>query len=119
MKLPFKKKVGRVVLISLAGFLVLFLFRFVYGYTTGASEVGEEYISDFFSEREDLKHNYASDKYRYKTVSLDEAVSSAPAAQTSTPPHGNLMLIRNMKRPRPLNRVLAPSKKTRKICVRK
>lgn len=85
MKLPFKKKVGRIVLISLAGFLVLFLFRFIYGYTTGASEVGEEYISDFFSDREDIKHNYASDKYRYKTVSLDEPVSSAPAQKNATP----------------------------------
>jgi hypothetical protein len=85
MKLPFKKKVGRVVLISLAGFLVLFLFRFIYGYTTGASEVGEEYISDFFSEREDLKHNYASDKYRYKSVAMADAVSSAPSAQAPAP----------------------------------
>jgi hypothetical protein len=71
MKLPFKKKVGRIVLITLAGFLVLFVFRFVYGYTTGMSEVREEYFSDFFANLEDVKRNYASDKYRYK-----EAVSS-------------------------------------------
>jgi hypothetical protein len=84
MKLPFKKKVGRVVLITLAGLLLLFVFRFVYGYTTGMSEVREEYFSDFFANLESVKHNYASDKYRYKesrsySPSSNSSVATAPA----------------------------------------
>jgi hypothetical protein len=77
MKAPFKKRIGRASLILVAGFLVLFIFRFVYGYTTGASEVQEEYISDFFSDLADVKRNYASDSYKYQK-------SEAPiAAQAS------------------------------------
>lgn len=78
MKIPFKKKVVRVVLISLAGFLLLFFFRFIYGYTTGLSESREERFSDFFSSVENLKRNYASDKYRYKSeMRLPEAPTSS------------------------------------------
>jgi len=39
---------------------VLFLFQFVYGYSTGLSETQEEYFSDFFSNLEDARYNYAS-----------------------------------------------------------
>jgi hypothetical protein len=84
MKLPFKKKLGRTVLVLMAGFLLLFIFRFVYGYTTGLSEAREEYFSDFFSEREDLRHNYATDSYRFKKESSAPSAGSgagAPAPQ--------------------------------------
>ena len=79
MKLPFKKKLGRTVLVLMAGFLVLFIFRFIYGYTTGLSEVREEYLSDFFSQREalQLQHNFASDSYKFRKE------SPAPSAQAS------------------------------------
>lgn len=67
----------------MAGFLVLFVFRFIYGYTTGMSEMREEYFSDFFSEREELRHNYASDSYKFMkdaAPSYKEANPDAPAS---------------------------------------
>jgi hypothetical protein len=84
MKLPFKKKLGRTVLVLMAGFLLLFIFRFIYGYTTGLSEVREEYFSDFFSEREDLSllRNYATDSYKFQKKSPAPSVGSgAPGPQ--------------------------------------
>lgn len=64
----------------MAGFLVLFIFRFIYGYTTRMSEVREEYFSDFFSEREDLQHNYASDSYKFMKDAAPMAAPNAPPA---------------------------------------
>jgi len=82
MKLPFKKRLWKVVLIMLGGFLVLFTFRFIYGYTTGMAEVREEYFSDFFQDEEMASrwHNYASDKYKFKRqtdYNVAEAASQA------------------------------------------
>jgi len=79
MQLSFKKRLVRFVGISVAGFLVFFIFRFVYGFTTGASEVGEEYISDFFSDLEDVRHNYASDRYKYLKSEASDAMSASPS----------------------------------------
>jgi hypothetical protein len=93
MKLPFKKKLGRTVLVLMAGFLLLFIFRFVYGYTTGLSEVREEYFSDFFAEREDLRLNYATDSYKFKKESpapSTAAMQSASAAVPSAPKEFNV-----------------------------
>ena len=66
MKVLFKKRLLRTIGILLIGFFVLFIFRFIYGYSTGLSEVQEEYFSDFFSSLEEVKHNYASDRYKFK-----------------------------------------------------
>lgn len=79
MKSPFKRRVIKTVFIVAAGFVLLFIFRFVYGYTTGASEAQEEYFSDFFSELENVKRNYASDRYKY------EKTSNAGALPGNTP----------------------------------
>lgn len=65
MKTPFKRRVIKTLLFVAVGFAFLFVFRFVYGYTTGANEAQEEYFSDFFSELENVKRNYASDRYKY------------------------------------------------------
>jgi hypothetical protein len=70
MKIEFKKRLIRTLLWITAGFVVLFVFRFVYGYTTGLSEVREEYFSDFLSDVDNVKRNYASSSYKY-----DKAVS--------------------------------------------
>lgn len=67
----------------MAGFLVLFIFRFIYGYTTGLSEVREEYFSDFFSEREDLQHNYASDSYKFMKDAAPSYNGANPVASAS------------------------------------
>lgn len=84
MKAPFKTRVWRVALFASLAFFVLFLFRFIYGYTTGASEASQEgYISDFFSDLENVKHNYASDSYRFRKFS--EATAAAAPANAAAP----------------------------------
>jgi Domain of unknown function (DUF4349) len=82
MKAPFRKRIVRVILIAIAGFSLLFLFRFVYGYTTGASEAQEEYFSDFFEELGSVKRNYASDKFKYETAPQSTS-NGNPAAQVA------------------------------------
>jgi hypothetical protein len=83
MKLEFKKRLFKTIAILVGGFVVLFLFRFVYGYTTGLSEVQEEYISDFFSDVTNLKRNYASSSYKYSPSNFEgqKAETDAGAAQ--------------------------------------
>lgn len=76
MKIVFKKRLVRTIAILLIGFFVLFIFRFIYGYSTGLSEVQEEYFSDFFSNLEDVKRNYASDSYKFKTYQQSSPVQS-------------------------------------------
>src|SRR6188768_207564 len=80
MKLPFKQRLWKVVLIMLGGFVVLFTFRFIYGYTTGMAEVREEYFSDFLSDESSYKRNYASDHYKIQRVAADYAPSPSAAA---------------------------------------
>lgn len=68
MKSSFKKRFVITLIIAAAGFAALFLFRFVYGYTTGAQEVREEYFSDFFEDVGSVKKNYASDRYKFNRL---------------------------------------------------
>jgi hypothetical protein len=77
MSKTIKQKMKPAFLIGLAGFVILFLFRFMYGYTTGMSEVREEYFSDFFSETQLSTKNYASDSYKIRKA--DYAVTDARA----------------------------------------
>jgi hypothetical protein len=69
----------------MSGFVLLFLFRLVYSYSSsGDRGDGDAYISDFFDgfDASQVKRNYASDSYRYKkeySESKSETqVSSAP-----------------------------------------
>lgn len=59
-----RKKITRVITWFLLGFVALFLFRIIYGYTDKNMRGYEEneYISDFFDDMESIKHNYASDR---------------------------------------------------------
>lgn len=56
----------RTIVVLIIGFFVLFLFRFIYGYTTGLSELQEEELSSFFGDSEGVRKNYASDSYKFK-----------------------------------------------------
>ena len=65
---PFKARLIKTIAFLAAGFVLLFLFRVIYGYTTGLNELQEENFSNFFSDNESLslKKNYASDNYKFK-----------------------------------------------------
>ncbi|MCF8298546.1 MAG: DUF4349 domain-containing protein [Saprospiraceae bacterium] len=62
MKISFKGKIWKIAIIILCGFVVLFVFRFIYGYTSTSSIREDSYVSDFFEDGM-TKRNYASDNY--------------------------------------------------------
>jgi hypothetical protein len=66
MKTLFKTRLIRTIAALILGFLVLFLFRFIYGYTTGLTELQEQEFSGIFNDVESMKKNYASDNYKFK-----------------------------------------------------
>ena len=76
---PFKARLIKTIAFLAAGFVLLFLFRFIYGYTTGLNELQEEDFSNFFSDNESLslKKNYASDNYKFKR--LESTLTNAVA----------------------------------------
>jgi Domain of unknown function (DUF4349) len=74
-----KSRIFKVVLFVLLGFLALFFFRFIYGYTTGLNELrDDDGVSGFFSDETNLKRNYASDSYKFKKESGGGAVQALP-----------------------------------------
>jgi hypothetical protein len=83
MKAPFKTRLFRVILLSMLGFFLLFVFRFIYGYTTGMAEMREENFSDLFSEQNELKRNYASDRYKFQKSENSSGITAAPAQEFS------------------------------------
>lgn len=68
MKISFKSKIWKVTYVFLAGFLLLFAFRFIYGYTSKMNGAEPDYMSNFFDDFESSKRNYASDKYKYEKL---------------------------------------------------
>lgn len=81
MKPLFKTRLIRTIAALILGFFVLFIFRFIYGYTTGLSELQEEEFSGFLGDNENVKKNYASDSYRFKRVAAEMAVASGASVQ--------------------------------------
>jgi len=65
MKITFKGKLWKITLAFLIGFAVLFIFRFIYGYTSAFKIRDNSYIEEFFEEGM-TKRNYASSSYSMK-----------------------------------------------------
>jgi hypothetical protein len=87
VKLSFKQRFWKVGRWYLVLFLVLFLFRFTYGYFNKSSADVDNYVSDFFSNVENLRKNYASDGKRFKshTVIWEKGTPPpVPSANVST-----------------------------------
>ena len=82
MKVNFKGKIWRVTLLLLCGFLVLFVFRFIYGYTSKFKIRENNYISDFFEEGM-TKRNYASSDYSVKKGGKDYDMAAPAETQGS------------------------------------
>jgi hypothetical protein len=76
MNTSFKKRIIRVLLVLSFGFVLLFAFRFIYGYTASARTIEAEYISGFFDNLGQVKKNYASDRYQFQKSSGGDAVPS-------------------------------------------
>ncbi|MCU0451673.1 MAG: DUF4349 domain-containing protein [Bernardetiaceae bacterium] len=87
-----RRRIARVFLIFMAGFGLMFTLRFIYGYTSAArSQDGDNFISDFFESAADqLRKNYASDKFSVKgqgqgaPISVDQKFEKIGAYRVRT-----------------------------------
>ena len=65
-------------------FIVLFLFRFTYGYFEIDPAARGEYVGDFFSSVENIRKNYASEKVNYSAVKINKDIVATDAAPSPT-----------------------------------
>ncbi len=75
MQITFKNRIRKIVLVLTSLFFVLFLGRLSYGYVYKETQ-SSSFNSDFFSNRQNLRKNYASEK-----MSSKEASSTAPSSK--------------------------------------
>ena len=72
-----QKRIKRLAFYFIYGFIGLFLFRLVYGYTLNPQDQNtsedNSFVANFFDGSIDLKRNYATDKYSNSTVKSDNA----------------------------------------------
>jgi hypothetical protein len=89
MNTPFKQRLRRTILWFVAGFIVLFLLRLLYGYITSKEtlEPGEQ-GSNYFGNVGNLRKNYASEQqgFRKSDFILGGAAEPSSSAKSSSPP---------------------------------
>lgn len=66
MMKSFKARIWGLVRWATLVFLVLFIFRFIYGYVAPDGRQASDYSNDFFESISNLRKNYASEKMQYK-----------------------------------------------------
>ncbi|PWV53288.1 uncharacterized protein DUF4349 [Chitinophaga sp. S165] len=66
MMKSFKARIWGLVRWATLAFLVLFIFRFIYGYVANDGRQTGDYSNDFFESISNLRKNYASEKVQYK-----------------------------------------------------
>ncbi|SHN43235.1 DUF4349 domain-containing protein [Chitinophaga sp. CF418] len=66
MMKSFKARIWGLVRLATLVFLVLFIFRFIYGYVAPDGRQSGDYSNDFFESIGNLRKNYASEKMQYK-----------------------------------------------------
>lgn len=66
MMKSFKSRIWKLVRWATLVFLVLFVFRFIYGYVANDGRQTGDYSNDFFESISNLRKNYASEKMQYK-----------------------------------------------------
>ena len=82
-----KSKIWRIARWFILGFIVLFVFRLGYGYMVVDTETVSEYTSDFFSNLNDVRKNYASEKkfdkpsFQATGASIEQVASVATIEQ--------------------------------------
>lgn len=63
MTANFKRRFWKLSKVLLSIFIILFVFRFIYGYVAVNNETGSDVNQDFFSGIDNLRKNYASEKF--------------------------------------------------------
>lgn len=77
MSNSFKSKFKKVIKWFVLLFSILFLFRFIYGYISTEALNNNDYSDNFFSQIENLRKNYASEKMSIKTNDVQTASNMA------------------------------------------
>lgn len=72
MMKSFKARIWRLVRWATLVFLVLFIFRFIYGYVASDGRQTGDYSNDFFESISNLRKNYASEKVQFKGESSQQ-----------------------------------------------
>lgn len=73
----FKSRFWKVSKLFLAVFILLFIFRLIYGFVTTDNSYGSDYSDNFFSSIDNLRKNYASEKISMKeNVQLASNIAS-------------------------------------------
>ncbi len=68
MKYKFKTRLRKLIILLVLGFIVLFVYRLMYGYTKTTNDIQSSRQMDFFENISKVKRNYASMKYEVKSV---------------------------------------------------
>jgi hypothetical protein len=77
MKINFKTRFGKISKWFAALFLLLFIFRLIYGYVAPDTNNGNDYSDNFFSSIDNLRKNYASEKIAMKgDVQVSQSIAS-------------------------------------------
>jgi hypothetical protein len=69
MMKSFKARIWGLVRLAALVFLVLFIFRFIYGYVASDGRQTGDYSNDFFESISNLRKNYASEKMQFQSAS--------------------------------------------------
>ncbi len=78
MKKTFKNKLRKTILLFLAGFLFLFCFRLIYGYTKKTDGISRSV--QFFESVKNVRRNFASQSYKFKSAKSATAATQAPVS---------------------------------------
>lgn len=71
MKTPFKKRLKRLIFWLIVIFAILFIFRFIYGYTKTFENPSNQ--THFFDNISNSKRNYATKKYQVKSTTTNQS----------------------------------------------
>lgn len=72
MKQTFNRKLRRLILTLLLGFLILFVFRLIHGYTVDVTEISNH--THFLGDMSEIGRNYASKSYKVKSNPVNQSM---------------------------------------------
>lgn len=86
----FKRKLVKLTLVILLGFVLLFAFRLIYSYTSKQTDRDQQYFDNFFDGFTQTRKNYASERFSYSKGGSDSKFADNPPAtpQANVPAPG-------------------------------
>jgi len=81
---PFKKRLWKAGRLFVLVFVLLFVFRLIYGFVSNDTRFGQDLSYDFFNSVTDLRKNYASEKIQVNVAAQASMASSQKYEKTAT-----------------------------------